>query len=338
MPSSRPHLSRDQILAFRRRVSHLDERLPAGKRSLRKAAVAGLQDSMPRAAVLSVNARVGGASPTMWEHDAYVQIWGPRYSAYVIPKQDVAVFTLGRQPSDPKGLRRASDTAAEIEQYLGDRSLPFGEVGRALGGHPNRLRYAATTGTVLIRWDGARQPTIWMIPAPDVDPADAQLELARRYLHIFGPSTAAGFAAWAGIRPSAASATFDRLGRSLAEVETPLGTELMLASDVDEVLGAVSQSEAVRLLPSGDTYYLLQGDARSLVVPDADKQRQLWTSRVWPGALLVGGEIVGTWRRRKHIVTATQWQRLSHRARKALEDEARSLPLPEAAEMVVEWE
>jgi len=56
-------LSREQVLAFRRRVNSLDERLPAGADSLRLAAWAGLQDSMPRAALLSIHARVEGAHP-----------------------------------------------------------------------------------------------------------------------------------------------------------------------------------------------------------------------------------------------------------------------------------
>ncbi|MDF2754128.1 MAG: Activator of Hsp90 ATPase, partial [Gaiellaceae bacterium] len=51
-------LTRAEILAYRRRVNELDERLPAGPASLRRAAWAGLQDSMPRAALLSIHARV----------------------------------------------------------------------------------------------------------------------------------------------------------------------------------------------------------------------------------------------------------------------------------------
>jgi hypothetical protein len=37
------------------------------------------------------------------------------------------------------------------------------------------------------------------VPAPEVDPRDARLELARRFLHVFGPATPDAFAAWAGI-------------------------------------------------------------------------------------------------------------------------------------------
>ena len=72
------------------------------------------------------------------------------------------------------------------------------EAGRALGIGPG-IRYAAPTGTVAIRWDGARAATIWTVAADEIEPADACRELARRYLHVFGPTTASGFARWAGI-------------------------------------------------------------------------------------------------------------------------------------------
>src|SRR5204863_1877782 len=94
-------VTRTQILAYRRRVGALDRRLPAGTRSLRRAAWAGLQDSMPRAALLSIHARVRGADPSSWEHPSLVQVWGPRFSTYVVPARDRALFTLARLPDDP---------------------------------------------------------------------------------------------------------------------------------------------------------------------------------------------------------------------------------------------
>jgi hypothetical protein len=50
-------VTRDQVVAFRLRANHLDQRLPAG--SLADAAFAGLQDSVPRAALVALHARVG---------------------------------------------------------------------------------------------------------------------------------------------------------------------------------------------------------------------------------------------------------------------------------------
>ena len=46
--------------------------------------------------------------------------------------------------------------AARLAAFLDGRRVPEGEAGRGMGVHPNSLRYAAPTGTVLIRWDGAR--------------------------------------------------------------------------------------------------------------------------------------------------------------------------------------
>ena len=83
-----------------------------------------------------------------------------------------------------------------------------------------------------------------------------------------------------------------------------------------------------RLLPSGDAYFLLHGAERELLVPRADQRARLWTPRVWPGALLVDGEICGTWRRAHHIVRIDPWIRLSRRTREAIEAEAGALPLP----------
>ena len=87
-------------------------------------------------------------------------------------------------------------------------------------------------------------------------------------------------------------------------------------------------SAPARLLPSGDSYFLLAGEERELLVPRADQRQRLWTSRVWPGALLVEGEIRGTWRRAQHTVRVETWTRLSRAMRDAVEAEAAGLPLP----------
>ncbi|HZX53793.1 MAG TPA: hypothetical protein VFE86_03890, partial [Ilumatobacteraceae bacterium] len=152
----RLELDRSQILAFRRTVQHLDKRLPPGADSLRQAAWAGLQDSMPRAAVLSIHARVEGTQPNAWEDPSLVQLWGPRFSAYVVAASDIAVFSLGRLPDPGPGRRKAQDLAARLNTFLDGRTMPFGQAGHGMGESPNQLRYAAPTGTVLIRWEGAR--------------------------------------------------------------------------------------------------------------------------------------------------------------------------------------
>jgi len=295
---------------------------------------------MPRAALLSIHARVEGTEPSTWEDSSLVQIWGPRHHAYVVPARDLAVFSLGRLPDEGGALRVAEDLAARVRGVLGGARMAFGEAGRALGEHnANRLRYAAPTGTILIRWDGARQPTIWTVPRPEVDPRDARLELARRYLHVFGPTSAEAFGQWAGIGPRGGVAAFDALRRSLTPVRTPVGDSWILAGDEPMFRAAPGPAASARLLPSGDAYFLLQGGDRELLVPDASRRRMLWTPRVWPGGVLADGEIVGTWRRSLGTVTIQTWRRLSRAARDAVDAEAASLPLRDIqGRVVVRWD
>ncbi len=122
-------LTRAQVLAFRRRSGGLDQRLPPGPSSLRAAAWAGLQDSMPRAALLSIHARVEGTEPDSWEDPSLVQVWGPRFSAYVVAERDRAVFTLGRLPDHQPARRDAEQLADQLEELLDGRSMKCGEAG-----------------------------------------------------------------------------------------------------------------------------------------------------------------------------------------------------------------
>ena len=331
-------LTRPQILAFRRRAGALDARLPWGPGSLRQAAWAGLQDSMPRAALLSIHARVEGAGPSSWEDPSLVQLWGPRYSAYVVAAPDLAVFSLGRFPDDAKGRQRATDAAARLDAHLGGARMRYGDAGAGLGVNANSLRYGATTGTILIRWDGARQPVVWTVPAPDVEPFEAQLELARRYLHVFGPATAAAFSKWAGVSGRAGTAAFEALRESLEPVRTPVGDGWILTSDEPGFRAEPGPTAPARLLPSGDAFFLLHGADRELLVPDAARRGELWTPRVWPGAVMLGGEVRGVWRRANEVVAVEPWGRISRAERDAIEAEAARLPLPGVeGRIVVRW-
>lgn len=121
-------------------------------------------------------------------------------------------------------------------------------------------------------------------------------------------------------------------------VRTPIGGAWILASDEATLRARHEPVAGARLLPSGDSYFLLQGADRELLVPEPDRRGALWTSRVWPGAVLLNGELVGTWRRANTDVTVQPWRRLSEPERAAIRSEAESLPLPAALKAVrVNW-
>ena len=115
---ARLRLTRRQILAFRRCVGGLEGRVPLTAASLRQAAWAGLQDSMPRAALLSLHARLEGVEPSSWDHPSLAQLSGASLHTYVVPKGDFALFSLGgtrrtkRAVSGPTAVGRAGAAAA----------------------------------------------------------------------------------------------------------------------------------------------------------------------------------------------------------------------------------
>jgi hypothetical protein len=211
--------------------------------------------------------------------------------------------------------------------------LPYADAGKALGVHANNLRYAALTGTLAIRWEGARRPLVWTVPAPEIQPAEATRELARRFLRVFGPSGPEAFANWAGLAGAKVAATFADLHAELIPVRAPWGEAYLLARDEPTLREPPLPAAAARLLPSGDAYTLgSTSEERAFLVPDARRRGALWTPRVWPGALLVAGEILGTWRHARRTVTIETWKRLTPTARAAVVAEAASLPLPDPGE------
>ena len=202
-----------------------------------------------------------------------------------------------------------------------------------------RTRPSLTRSQILIRWDGARRPDIWTVPPPEASPYDARLELARRYLHIYGPATPEAFGLWSGIGGRPGAAAFDALRESLTPVRAPLGDAWILGEDEEAFRAGPGPVAPARLLPSGDPYILLQGADRDLMVPDAAQRAALWTPRVWPGGLLIGEEIAGTWRRADTVITVQAWRRLTPAERDAVAAEAQALPLAGTGrQIVVRWD
>lgn len=192
------------------------------------------------------------------------------------------------------------------------------------------MKVAAIAGTLHIRWDAS---SIWVIPVerPDTDPEDARLELARRFLRWLGPATDDRFAWWAGIDEQDAKRTWDALAPELVPVELDGATRFVVTSDEESLVGA-EPARGVRLVPHGDPYIKIDGE---LVVPDRERRLEVFPlpgvrTEFWPvaGALLVDGEIVGSWARQQRRVTVNPWKRLAATVREAVAEEALDFPIP----------
>src|SRR5256884_2523536 len=336
-------ISRENGLGFRQRATFLHRRLPPGR--LVEAAFAGLQDSAPRSAVLALHARVKDVSPSAWKDPRFAQLWGPRGAVYVVPRHDVAVFTLGRFPRDPvlgASVRAAAEKAKRafrIRKIRPDRAFSD----RALGVNFRELRIASITGSLRIEWDGATT-SWWLVDPPTEAPEPARLELARRFLRSVGPSTPEEFAWWSGgwagsfgssthRELSDAQETFRSLGRELAEVELEGRKRWALRTDRSRLEHAVPV-ETVRLLPAGDPY--LASADRALLLPQPRFRSELWPKSVWPGALMVNCELVGTWRRQVGRVTVRAWRKLEPEVKEAVEEEVSRMPI-ESATKELRW-
>src|SRR5881398_1190 len=336
-------ITRENVLAFRQRATFLHRRLPPGR--LVEAAFAGLQDSAPRSAVLALHARVKDVSPSAWKDPRFVQVWGPRGAVYVVPSRDVAVFTLGRSPRNPvlaAAVRAAAEKAKRA--FRKRQAQPGGSLSdRAAGVNFRELRIASMTGALRIEWDGAT--TSWRLVEPPTEAAEpARLELARRFLRSVGPSTPQEFAWWSGGwagsygastrgELSDAQQTFRSLEKELTEVEVAGRRQWALRTDRSRLEHAVPL-ETVRLLPAGDPY--LASADRALLVPQPRFRSELWPKSVWPGALLMNGELVGTWCRQVGRVTVRGWRPLEPEVREAFEEEVSRMPI-ESVTKEVRW-
>jgi len=338
-PTRASRVGRVQVLRYRARVSHLDEKRPPG--SFATAAWGGLQDSVPRAGVTSLHARVTGTTPDSWEDPSVVQIWFRGGADYIVPREDVGVFTLGSSPRDPARASELDRLADDIHRVTEGRAMIVNDVSSVLGhAHQTGLRVSGLTGRIHIRWDASR---IWLIPVerPDIDPEDARRELARRFLHWFGPTTKPALARWTGVTAREATETWTAIESELELVEIAglAGRRFMLAADVD-ALDNAEPVAGVRLLPYDDPFtkldhelLILDEDLRERVLPRTGQGKGYI-----PGVILVDGEIVGGWQRQQRKVTLHPFDRLPARVRESIEAEALTVPVAGTSPASVSWD
>ena len=321
----------DQILAFRIAAQGLTDRTQSVEQV---AASLVIQDSPPGAALTALNARSSdpGRLDELLEQRKLVAVPNPRTAITILPATDVATFLEALQPPDERALetillraapgdfeaaRQRAVTAVgealdgrvlsrdalheELRGRLPKELLPWCEPCQSHHARRGLLTVAALEGRLCIAGREGRQNTFartdqWI----ELEPADPG-ELVRRYLHHLGPSTAADFAAWAGIAPSHAKALLKTA--ELVEV----GKAFLLAED----LAAFENPPAprgVRLLGPGDP--LLTARDKQHLIADKELRKKIWRPVGSPGVVLSDGVPAGTWRARKQgrrLTIETEW-------------------------------
>jgi hypothetical protein len=179
----------------------------------------------------------------------------------------------------------------------------------------------------------------WLPKQKAVEPADAQVDLARRFLRAFGPATHRDFTKWSGLPGSVTKVAFAALGDSLLPVRVDDEASYVLADDLRE-LSAARLDRSPKLLPSFDTFLLAHQTKHHLVDPRFYKRvyrNQGWLSPV----VIVGGRIVAVWfleeRAKSFTVDVQPFGPLDAKTRLGIAAEAEALGVYLAARCDVQY-
>jgi hypothetical protein len=307
-----------QAVSYRLAANSLARRLPAG--SYVEATYVGLQDTAPRDALLGMHARMAGCEPAAWEHPRLIQTYSPRRAVYVLPRDDFGVFTLGRLPRDAAALRSLQGRADGVARKLAAQPQPA----RSLPGD----RGVCATGRFAVRWTTSALQ-VWEQPAPSLDAETARIELCRRHIHAFGPTTPAAFAWWAGVSSRDAHDSFAALGPELVAVDYDGHQSWILAADETAVVTA-EPMRGVRFLVASDLRLFGQDRTQLFVGPGLRRHTALHDT-FHPNGLLIDGAIAGAWGRRGGRVSVKAVGPLPESLRTTIREEAESMPIPGAA-------
>jgi len=301
---------------YRLAVNNLTGRLAAG--SYVEAAYAGLQDTAPRDALLGMHARVEACEPSAWQDSRLIQTYSPRRAVYVLAARDFGIFTIGRLPRDPEARQALEDLADEACRALDGQEQ--------LGSGGPVVRAACTTGRIAVRWTTSAL-YVREHERPAIDPETARLELCRRHVHAFGPTTPAAFAWWAGVPVREARKTFDLMAGELVPVDLAGHNTWVLAAD-EFALRSAGPMRGVRLLVAPDLRLFGQDRTKIFLGPGKNDHSSL---QDWhhPNGLVVDGRIVGAWGRRGGQVSIKAAGPLAPSTRRAIQAEASSMPIPD---------
>ncbi|MGI5519708.1 winged helix DNA-binding domain-containing protein [Micromonospora sp. CA-259024] len=356
-------INRRQVMAFRVQA----QQLARARGSLSDTAVLdiGVQDTGPDGGGWALAVR--GVDAAVTSEDDLVLLWTVRGAPHLYRRADVAAVAAAVAPwSDADAGKRiydaakplkaagignlaALDTVAAQLRAIVTEPMVKGDVSGRLNSvlpepylrfcrpcnathifeMPFRLA-AVRAGLELRR--GTSPPVLRRIPgfgAPDG--AGDRFDLVRAYLRLLGPATPGHVAAYldAPVREVRAHWPADTV-----EVTVDGERRWILAAD-EQALGS-SGAAATRLLGPFDLF--LQARDRAMLVPDAARAKELWPVLGRPGAVLVDGELVGTWRPRtsgaRMTVTVQPWQELPESRRRGVVEQVERLAAYRAATLV----
>ena len=328
--------TRTAVLAHRVRVQQLD-REPGSTDDLTAFAVldAGVQDTGPDGALWALADRGLPVTAGAWP-EALAVAWTVRGAPHAYRRDDLPAIERALRPWSPAdAAQRVFDAARPLRTAGID---PLDALSRAAREMREAVPDAAAKGTVstamtarlpepYLRWcrpcgtthmyeqtfrlaalhaglelePGTSPPVLRRVPgwdehevgATQAPPPGGRHDLVRTTLHLLGPATPRQVA---GFLDSPVADVAARWPRDVEPVDVDGEERSVLAEDRDALVAPPQVEGVVRLLGPFDLF--LQTRDRELLVPDAQRRRELWPALGRPGAVLRDGEVVGTWRPR----------------------------------------
>ncbi len=298
--------------------------------------ICGAHAQLLSAAELSIGLRLKGCTQTdireaLWQDHSLVKTFGPRGTVHLLPMDDLPLWTgaLSALPSAPSPfprdvqltLEQTEIIVAAIAVALEDAELTIDELTEAIvtgcgpwagdlvmpafGGMWPRWRQAigaaANRGVLCFGPNRGRNvtytnPRRWLPSFQPVDDRAALAELAKRYLHTYGPATSQQFAQWLAVPQRWTAELFASLASELQHVEVEGTCAWVMAEDTAM---PSKRPQGVRLLPYFDAY-VVGCHPRELLFAGRAAERALAGGQAgnFP-VLLIDGVVGGVWHQRR---------------------------------------
>ena len=339
-----------QVHAFRLERHHLAQRAP--KKDLIRVIgeIGGVQAQVMSAAELQagvrVECKVDDVREALWKRKTLVKTWLMRGTLHLIPAEDLPVFTAAMETRWMRlrnsWLKFVQLTEPEfrnlieaIGEALDGQVLTREElISKVAKGRPAHIREVMKSGWGSILKPVARRgllcfgpsrgqsvtfvrPQLWLDSWREVDPDQALIEVARRYLSAYGPATKEDFARWWGNWPGVGKAAWAGLAGELASVDIEGRSANVLAADADRIQRQ-PVAPSVQLLPAFDPY-VMGHSSRAHIVEAINLSKVSRTAGWISAVVLVDGRVAGTWshvaRKDTLVVSIESFRRLAAKTR-----------------------
>jgi hypothetical protein len=325
-PGNAAKLSWPQVHSFRLERHHLTKLAP--KKDLVRVVgeIGGVQAQVMSAAELQVGVRVDckvdDVRDSLWKRKTLAKTWLMRGTLHLVPAEDLPIYTAAMQTrwirvrnsllkfvqlSEPEFRTLVEAIGEALDGQVLTRQELIAKVAR---GRPAHIGEVMRSGWGMILKPVARggllcfgpsrgqsvtfaRPQQWLGSWREVDPDQALVEVARRYLRAYGPATKEDFARWWGNWPGVGKAAWAALAGELVSVDIEGRIANVLAVDENRIQKQPATA-SIQLLPAFDPY-VMGHSSRDHIVEAANLSKVSRTAGWISPVLLVDGHVAGTW-------------------------------------------